>query len=940
MTKLHELAELGQAIWLDYIRRSFIASGGLGKLIDMGLRGITSNPTIFERAIAGSDDYDDDLERMALAGKSSAEIYEALAIADIQQAADLLRPVYVQTNGDDGYVSLEVSPKLARQGERTLAEAKRLWAAVDRPNLMIKIPATREGLPAITKAIAAGINVNVTLIFSLKRYAEVMEAYLQGLEARAAAGEPLGHIASVASFFVSRVDTKVDKRLEEIISLEDERAAKAAALRGVAAVANAKIAYRRFQAVFESERFLALKALGARLQRPLWASTSTKNPAYSDILYVQELIGPHTVNTLPQKTMEAFIDHGEVRLTLTQDVDAAEQNLQALEEIGISMDSVTQELEDEGVSSFARSFETMLESIAGKRREIIARQSGIQANFNAYDDLVERALQETTAHEILPRIWRHDHTAWKPEPAEITNRLGWLHSPEEMLARVPQIEALVYAVQQAGYTHALLLGMGGSSLAPELFSRTFGTAAGYLKLHVLDSTAPGALLEVSQRLDPAKTLYIVSTKSGGTVETLSFFKHFYNQTLTAVGAPEAGDHFIAITDPGSKLVEIAKRYRFRATLLNDPDIGGRFSALSYFGLFPAALLGVDLKGLLASARAAAQKCAADVPPAQNPAALLGVALGELAKEGRNKATFILPSELASFGDWVEQLIAESTGKEGRGILPVVGEPLGSPEEYGDDRVFLHFSLGAQAPGDAQDGRTLEMLEGRGHPVIRLHLDDKLQLGGQFLLWELAIAVAGQRLGLNPFDQPDVEAAKIKAREMVTVYQETGSLPKQTPALETGAFSVYGEVQASTAPQALKAFLSGAGEGDYIAIHAYLQPDEGTSAALGDLRLKLRRRYRLATTLGYGPRFLHSTGQLHKGDSGQGLFIQFTASHPTDVPIPAEAGAPDSAITFGTLQLSQALGDSQALLDKGRRVIRFHLDGDPAELIRQLSLAFD
>ena len=371
MTKIHELAELGQAVWLDYIRRSFVTGGQLKALIDLGVRGITSNPTIFEKAIAHSNDYDADIQHLTARGKSVDEIFLALAVEDIQQAADLLRPVYDRTSGADGYVSLEVNPTLARDSAGTLAEARHLWSLVNRPNLMVKIPATKEGLPAISSAIAAGININVTLIFALERYDEVMEAYLSSLEQRLANGQPLDQIASVASFFVSRVDSKVDKLLQGLESQGGPQAEQASRLMGRAAVANARLAYTRFKAIFQDQRFNRLYEHGAHVQRPLWASTSTKNPSYSDILYVQELIGAQTINTLPQETLEAFLDHGVVRLTLEEGKDQARQDLQSLGELGISMVQVTQELEDEGVGAFAKSFISLIDSLKLKRQRLL-----------------------------------------------------------------------------------------------------------------------------------------------------------------------------------------------------------------------------------------------------------------------------------------------------------------------------------------------------------------------------------------------------------------------------------------------------------------------------------------------------------------------------------------------------------------------------------------
>jgi hypothetical protein len=397
------------------------------------------------------------------------------------------------------------------------------------------------------------------------------------------------------------------------------------------------------------------------------------------------------------------------------------------------------------------------------------------------------------------------------------------------------------------------------------------------------------------------------------VETLSFFKFFYNWTADALGGDEVGRHFVAITDPGSRLEALADRYGFRATFLNDPNIGGRYSALSFFGLLPAALVGVDLETLLTQARRMARNCAASSDPVDgdNYGAWLGAILGESAKAGRDKVTFVTSSPLGNFGVWLEQLIAESTGKEGKGILPIVGEPLGAPDVYGDDRLFVYLRL----DGDNTYDQALQDLQDAGHPTVRLRLRDVYDLGAQFFLWEMATAVAGYRLGINPFDQPNVEAAKVLARSMVAAYTESGTLPADEPAPLTAG--------------ALEDFLAYASSNSYIALQAYVQPTAETDAALLTLRTRLRDRYQLATTVGYGPRFLHSTGQLHKGDAGNGLFIQFTADNPLDVPIPDEPGEPASTMTFGVLEMSQALGDKQALADAGRRVIRFHLRDDVA-----------
>jgi len=557
----------------------------------------------------------------------------------------------------------------------------------------------------------------------------------------------------------------------------------------------------------------------------------------------------------------------------------------------------------------------------------------VEYNLGTYQRSVENALVDLTDNKIISRIWAHDHRVWKPEAKEITNRLGWLHSPELMGESVEVITAFVEEVCESGYTHALLLGMGGSNLAPEVFRKTFGVKEAYLDLAVLDSTDPGSILAYAERLDPQRTLCIVSTKSGTTVETLSFFKFFYNWMIDSVSKNSAGEHFIAITDPGTPLVDLAQHYGFRNTFLNDPNIGGRYSALSYFGLVPAALMGIDIRTLLDRAMTMVCNCeACNCPVAgNNIGSHLGVVLGEIAKEGRDKVTFVTSFQIESFGDWIEQLIAESTGKDGKGILSVVREPLGLPVNYGEDRLFVYVGLN----GNGNQDSALAGLEREANPIVRLYLHDRYDLGGQFFLWEMAIAVAGYRLGINPFDQPNVEAAKVLAREITAEYREKGLLPVESALIEKDGIAVYGEVTADSPESALTTFLEQAKPEAYISLQAYLQPTAEMDSVLQTLRTRPRDRFRLATTLGYGPRFLHSTGQLHKGDAGKGLFIQFTADDQRDAPIPDEAGSSASSMTFGVLKAAQAIGDRQALISRGRKVIRFHLGKDAVGGLKQL-----
>ncbi len=562
------------------------------------------------------------------------------------------------------------------------------------------------------------------------------------------------------------------------------------------------------------------------------------------------------------------------------------------------------------------------------------------ASLGKYQSSVEDALKSLHEQKIIPRIWQHDHTVWKPDPTEITNRLGWLHSPEDMQKNIPEINACVEAVRNAGFMQALLLGMGGSSLAPEVFRFSFGVKLGYLDLAVLDSTHPGAVLHHAGRLDLEKTIFIVSTKSGGTVETFSFFKYFYNQVQKAVRRENAGNHFIAITDPGSGLADTAREYKFRKTFLNDPNIGGRYSALSYFGLVPAALSGVDVDRLLAAARAMALQCQSEsfAPAGENTGVWLGAILGEMARTGRDKVTLFLSPALSSFGAWVEQLIAESTGKEGKGILPVASEEPGAPQVYAADRLFIYMRLAGDTSHDAK----IKALADAGQPVVQFELQYVYDLGGEFLRWEIATIVAGWRLGINPFDQPNVESAKVLARKMVAEFQQKGKLPELVPALKQGGMAVYADTPGASMREVLQKFLAHAKKAEeakharsYVALQAYVAPNATTDEALKSLAQKIRDRHQLAVTIGYGPRFLHSTGQLHKGDSGNGLFIQFTDNISVDAPIPDKAGEEASSMTFGTLITAQALGDRQALLDNQRRVLRFDLGNEVAAGLQRL-----
>ena len=563
---------------------------------------------------------------------------------------------------------------------------------------------------------------------------------------------------------------------------------------------------------------------------------------------------------------------------------------------------------------------------------------GYFMGFGKFQKTIDHALLQIKEKKIFDRIWAHDHTVWKDDLSEIGNCLGWLHSPEVMVGAIGQITAFVDEIRTAGYTRALLLGMGGSCLAAEVFRKTFDVKDGFLDLAVLDSTDPEAILKKTERLDPSRTLFLISTKSGGTIETISLMKYFYNKTLEVIGEETVGDHFIAITDPASSLETMAAQLQFRKIFLNDPNIGGRYSALSYFGLVPAALIGMDLNSILRRASKMAATCNYPVH-GDNTAARLGAAMGVLAMAGRNRVTTIISPPLSHFGAWVEQLIAESTGKDGKGILPVVNEAVLPPDKYGNDRLFVYLRL----KNDRTFDEKVQALKDDGKPIIQLDLRDTYDLCGEFFRWEMAVAIAGMLIGINPFDQPNVESAKILASEMVRTYQTKGMLPESMPTFVSEGIAVYADHVSDSVGEALKKFLSQAKPGkerassrSYVVLQAYVNPTPKNNAALQGLRNKIQQTYRLAVTVGYGPRFLHSTGQLHKGDAGHGLFIQFTSEIDKDLPIPDRPGENTSLITFGVLKSAQALGDRQALLDAGRRVIRFHLGTDISSDLKKLA----
>lgn len=943
MNPVKQLEKYGQAIWLDFLARGFIAKGDLKTLIDRdGVKGVTSNPSIFEKAIGSGDEYDGAISKLLKdRDRPVIDLYEAVAVEDIQNAADVLRPVYDRLNGDDGYVSLEVSPYLACDTEGTLAEAKRLWRDVKRDNLMVKVPGTREGLPAIEALTAQGISINITLLFSQKVYARVLEAYIAGLEKFVADGGDLKKIASVASFFVSRIDVEVDKQLEAKIAAanDKDRKAQLEAMKGKAAVANAKLAYQHYKKIIATDRWKKLAAKGARVQRLLWASTGTKNKAYSDVLYVEELIGRDTVNTVPPATLDAFRDHGKPRESLEENIADAERVLSDLAKTGISLDAITDRLVDDGVQLFAEAADKLLGAVAQKRAKILGAKIDAQ-RFTLGAGLEKDVKTLATLWSLEGKgraLWNRDASIWTRQ--DEAKWLGWLDAVAREQKSLSRYRTFAEWVKREGFSNAVVLGMGGSSLGPEVLANTFGSTSGFPKLHILDSTDPAQIGRMESSIQLEKTLFIVSSKSGGTTEPNVLMDYFFARASEKL-KDKTGQRFVAVTDPDSALEKTAKSRGFGHIFYGEPSIGGRYSVLSPFGLVPAAAAGIDVEKFLDLTASMVRACGADVPPAENPGIQLGLALGAAYKAGRDKVTLSASKQIADFGAWAEQLIAESTGKNNRAIIPLADETLGKPDVYGNDRIFIDLRL--KDDMDSARESSLAALEKAGHPVVRIAMTSPQHIGQEFFRFEIATAVAGAVMGVNPFDQPDIEAAKIKTRELTSAFEASGSLPAEKPVATDGNIEIHTDEKNADALRKagarndlaswLKAQLSRVHANDYAALLAYLDRNEDNIAAMQTARMAIRNEKHVATCAGFGPRFLHSTGQAYKGGPNTGVFIQITANDAKDLSVPGQKA------TFGIVKAAQARGDFVVLTERGRRALRLHIKGDVSKGLAAINAA--
>jgi transaldolase / glucose-6-phosphate isomerase len=909
MTPLKQLGQFGQSPWLDNLSRGLVRDGELARLVqEDGIKGVTSNPAIFEKSIGHSSEYDEEIAQLTGRGVTElGTLFNNIAFTDIRAAADVLKTVYDAAGKGDGFVSMECNPYLANDTEATLVEARHLWKSINRPNLMVKVPGTAAGIPAIKQLLSEGININVTLLFARDVYIKVAEAYIAGLEGLPADYD-LSSVSSVASFFVSRIDGKIDAMLgEKLKTAAGAEKAKLESLLGKVAIANARIAYRDYERIFSGPRWEKLAKRGARPQRMLWASTGTKNKAYPDTLYVDTLIGENTVNTMPPATVAAFRDHGKpVGGTIKLDLAAAERVLADLASVGISLDAVTDVLVEEGVALFAAAADQLYGAIAAKCDQIDGHKLAVSYALGGAAPAVAAEEKAWAKTGNIRRLWAKDSALWTG--ADENKWLGWLDVPEK--ADVAALQAFAARVKAAKWSDVVLLGMGGSSLGAEVLRETLVPGA---RFHILDSTNPAEVATLDKAIKVETALFIVASKSGSTLEPNLFKDHYFDLVAKAVGKAQAGKHFVAITDPGSALEKAAKAEGFGEIFAGEKSIGGRYSVLSNFGLVPAAAMGIDVKAFVAEAVKGEAACGPLSPPATNPGAKLGIALGALAKTGQDKLTIFASKGLKSFGAWLEQLVAESTGKHGKAIIPVDGEPAGAVARYGKDRVILSLKLKGE---DAED-KLVGGLEAAGHPVIRLEIASPAQVARLFYVFEIATAAAGAVLGINPFDQPDVEAAKVKARALMDA---GGAKESEKPVFAGGGVSVYGAVSgAKTLEDCLQAHLATVKPGDYVALLAFIERNAAHAAELDAMRASIRDATCAAACLGFGPRFLHSTGQAYKGGPATGVFVQITAKHEADIAVPGRG------YSFGAVTDAQAAGDLAVLKDRGQRVLRIHLD---------------
>jgi len=909
--RLKALKEAGQSVWLSHINRRQMKDEKLTERINNGeICGLTTTFSNICSDVLHMDDYSSAFTAMIMDGWDSRQIFQKLSVDDVRQATSLFRENYISSGGSDGLVTIEMDPQLANDYAKSLAEAKQIWTAVNRPNLMISVPATAAGIETTRQLTREGINTNQTLIFSEKRFRQAVDAYLEGLEARHAEGKPIDKVQSILSVHIAEIDTKVDAVLaERPASGMEEFLAK---IKNKAALTICRRIYNQITEFNQSERMQKMVEAGAKPLRILW-DVLYPNPCTSPTFYSDALIGNQTILSVHQDTLAAICESGRVSSSLPVNNIEIEKAFADFQQAGIDFQKILEIIEEESMESYCQAFEAMLNQL-DQKSDLVKKSLGV-----LYSPVLE-TYKKLESDSIVPRIFSKDPTVWTFDTQaypEIRNRLGWLDAHQLIAKNMIEYKAIAASLKADGIRKVLLMGMGGSSLAPEVMALTFPEADG-MELQIIDSTDPGQVLQADADHPLHETVYIVSSKSGGTAEVQAFLDYFYHKAVQALG-DRAGAHFIAITDPGTLLERMAKEMNFRNVVLADPSIGGRFSALSAFGVLPAVLIGIAPEKVLEQASRMAKICAPSNPVASNEGAALGVYMGTAALSGRDKVTILVDPNMDAFGSWLEQLIAESSGKTGKGIVPVDIEPKLNPADYPADRAFVYIKSSGE-----QQSFVNQLIEA-GQPVLTIKMNDLTELFAEFYRWEIAISVACSILGVNAFDQPNVQDSKNRTVAKINDYKEKGALSELPVTWEINGIQAYFSSEsesmrkAESAAELINAFASTAVQGtDYIGINAYLPRNDQTMAALQQLREKILKTSGCATTLGFGPRFQHSTGQLHKGGANNGLFIQIVADSVQDAEIPNEG------MTFAILERAQALGDFEALIAKERRAIRLNL----------------
>ncbi len=904
-------SEKGSPLCFALLSRVILASAALReKVRKEEITGLIHEAAQTEKDLVLNHAYDSSVRQWSLKGRSVPQILDHLLMEDARAAADLLLPMFKHSEGEKGFVSLAMDPRLFADPAGILQEAQRLWKAVKHPNLLIQIPATAEGLAAMELCLVEGIGVHATMIFSAERMEDVADAYWRALQQRTQAGKKLHHVFALASFTPRPLEEKVDLLLEEKqAGLKGALKQLCRKLTGKTAQAIDCLARRRLHEKFSQEPFMHWSLNGARRLKLLTEESFRPPPEETQGSSGQPAPAFPEADCTPLKIWQASADsekdphhHGGARL------EKASQVIGQLETLDISLSALSRQLEEQGLRSGSALQESLLAVIAEKR-EAVLLESRQNISFGPLEETFRGTLEALSRAQFGRRLWSLDPTLWKAEDPvhqeEIGKRLGWLKVVEWMQPQIEGINQFVDRVRRAGFTHALLCGMGGSTLAPEVLRETFGITKGYLDLTVLDSTDPAAVLAAGARSNLETTLFIISTKSASTVETSAFFQYFWEKIRTLKGL-RAGENFIAITDPGTAMEQAARKCQFRQVFLNPPDIGGRYAALSFTGMVPAALMGVNIARLLERAKRLSMACSPWIGPVHNAALTLGALIGTAAMAGRDKLTLILSEKISSFGNWVEQILADSTGKDGRGVIPIEGEPLGNAELYGKDRLFVYLRIGSKLD------KHVNALIKAGHPVVTLQLEDGFDLGAEFLRWEIATATACWILQVNPFDQPNVQEAKDITREILTEYAHKGRIP-----IVPGAVSPR-DVRFQ---HLLARHLHAVKKGDYVALVAFFERNLRRVKLFQEIRVALRQLTKAPTTVGFGPRYLHTTGQLHKGGTNSGVFIQFCAYDNM------EAEVPGTQYSFDKLITAQAMGDYAALEGRHRRILLVDLEKD-------------